>query len=149
MRNLKARYTREDAVAEGRLLDVSYLNHKERNPFPTFVSVGLWNTCRRERRSRRRRGGCLRPEGPKLVSHGERLRQVITLLPLFRWLEKGKCGELTMYVDSIHWLRDPLALRVVVEPSKAHGRIITVLSEGERLDFRVPRPLHGGSFFAM
>lgn len=54
-----------------------------------------------------------------------------------------------MHVDSIHWLRHPLAVRVVVEPEEDYGRIVTVLFKDKRLEFGVARPPHGGSFFVM
>lgn len=137
-----------DAIAEGRLLDVSHLNRPTFNPYPTFVSVGLWEACRRER-SAHRGGGRHQLRKPVRVSHEDCIREVISLRPLFHWLERGKCGEFTACVDSSLRIRRPLAVRVVVEPEEDYGRIVTVLLEGERLDFRGPRPPHGGSFFVM
>ena len=145
---MREHFTREDALAEGRLLDVSHLNREGFHPFPTFVSVGLWEACRREGpgpfRKRYRS-----PQPSKRVSQEERIRQVITLLTLLRWLQKGKCGEYTTYFDSSLWLREPLALRVVVEPDEVHGRVVTILLEDERLEFHEPPAPHGGSFFIM
>lgn len=83
MTTLTISYSRIDAIAEGRLLDVSHLNRPRSNPYPTFVSVGLWEACRRERPSRHW-GVHRRPGERKRVSHEDRIREVITLLPLFR-----------------------------------------------------------------
>lgn len=148
MRTLASSYTRLDALAEGRLLDVSHLNRPELNPYPTFVSVALWEACRRERPSRRR-GVPRRPSKPGRESHEGRIGELLTLPPLFRWLETGRCGEFTVHVEPGGWLRNPLPLRLVVEPEEDYGRIVTVLLEGERLAFDVPWPPHGGSFFVM
>ncbi len=141
-------YTREDAIKEGRLIHVSHLNRKEFNPFVTYISVGLWNACQREG-PRRLAGRRHRSRRPRHVGQEERIRQVITLVPLIRWLEKGKHGEFTMYYDTPDWLRYPLPLRVVVEPDEDYGRVVTILLEAERLDFGMPRPPNGGSFFVM
>lgn len=148
MSTLVSSYTRMDAIAEGRLLDVSHLNCPRLNPYPTFVSAGLWEACRRERPFRRW-GMYRRPRYPRRDSHEDRVRDLVTLPPLFRWLERGRCGEFTVCVDAVRWLCKPLALRVVIEPEEDYGRIVTVLHEGERLAFDVPRPPLGGSFFVM
>src|SRR4051812_46733093 len=110
-------YSREAAVADGRLLDVSHLNRAELNPFPTFVSAALWDACRRARSARPGRAR-------RRVGQDERIRQVITLTPLVRRLERGLCGEFTMSFHSIRLLHHPLALRLVIQPPGAPGRVV-------------------------
>src|SRR4051812_39491766 len=115
MDTIEKPYTREDAIEDGRLFDVSHLNRGEFNPYPTYVSAGLWQTCHREQQAylaRRRR----RAAKPKPLSQDELIRQAISLVPLIRWLERGKHGQFTMYFHSNKWLRYPLPLRVVIEP---------------------------------
>ena len=147
LRILKNSYSREAAIKEGRLIAVPYSSRKRLNPYPTFISVGLLNACLREhprrrppRRHSQTRVADLRPK--------QRIGQLTTLVTLLRWLEKGLHGEFTVYFDG-PWLRYPLPLRVVVEPDEDRERIITILLEAERLDFGIPRPRNGGSFFVM
>src|SRR4051812_39609346 len=133
-------YNREAAIAEARLLDVSHLKRAELNPFPTFVSVALWDACRR---SRSRRPNARR--SPR-VGQAERIRQAITPVPLIRRLERGvRYDEFTAWLHDSRWLHYPMPLRVVIEPDEALDRVVTVLLEGERLDFRCRRPVNGGS----
>ena len=129
MLDLDSKYTREAALADGVLIDVTEEARSVGILAPTFMSAGLWNSPNVERS----------PDRVSAILDSRPLRHEIAHRMFGRYIEPviAKCFPSLFYVY------------VFLEPSPEFGVLVTVLDVGEKLRYDAPRTGAGGSFYVM
>jgi hypothetical protein len=127
MYDLLSSYSREDAIGDGVLIDVTDLAASVGIFVPTFITAGLWN-------------------GPDIDRQPERVAAVLDLGPLRQSVRQRRFGN---YAAPVMARCFPIAFYVYfeLEPSREHGVVVTVLAESEKLRYDMPRTGAGGSFY--
>jgi hypothetical protein len=127
MHDLLSNYCREDAVADGVLIDATEQAASVGLLAPTFISAGLWN-------------------GPDIDRQPERVAAMLDLGPLRHCVRHRRFGNYAAPIVA-RCFSGPFCVYFELEPSREHGVVVTVLAESERLRYDMPRTGAGGSFY--
>ncbi|MHB1785290.1 MAG: DUF6573 family protein [Acidimicrobiales bacterium] len=129
MVDLQSSYTREDAVADGVLFDVSEAARAVDIFVPVYMTAGLWKSrfieCRMER-------ACI----------------VLNLGPLRGQINRRAFGK--PLAPIVHKSFDePFTVRFHIDPSDEFGVVVTAAFMAEKVAYDMPRTGAGGSFFVV
>lgn len=140
MDEIESSYSREQALADGVLIDVTEVvrDCRAEIPYPTAVSAGLWNHPLIERDSNKVRDAIER--GVRSWIDAGRPAAGTFVNPVPMWVREQP-GSLDA---AIHFLR----LTMVVQPCEASIAVVTFVVDDESADFRCPRP-PGGALYLM
>jgi hypothetical protein len=129
MVNLEAKYSRDDAIADGVLVDVSEAARAVDIFVPAFMTVGLWKSrfinCKMEK-------ACL----------------VLNLGPLRSVINSRVFGK--PLAPIVHKsFSEPFTVRFHIDPSDEFGVVVTAAFMAEKVAYDMPRTSAGGSFFVV
>jgi hypothetical protein len=129
MVSLEAKYSRDDAIADGVLVDVSEAARAVDISVPVFMTVGLW-------------------QSPYIEGRMERVCLVLNMGMLRHDINFRIFGK--PIAPIIHkCFPNMFHVRFHLEPSEEFGVVVTVASMAEKLDYDMPRTGAGGSFFVV